>query len=179
MMVSDKQHETIKRLLDESASCPGDVVEVGCNEGSTSELLAEWINGSGRSLHLFDSFEGLPEESGYGGLMAAGQAVLEDRIATKTGSPELPSFVHVYPGWFVDTIPSGLPDRIAFAFIDCDVFESMIDSVPEVEARLTGVMAIHDYTHDRWGAGVRRAVQSMCLKFEIEDGMAIVRGPGC
>jgi hypothetical protein len=54
-------------------SFPGDVVEAGCNAASTSALLSEWRQASGRELHLYDSFEGLPDKSGFGCMMCADQ----------------------------------------------------------------------------------------------------------
>lgn len=179
MMVSQAQHEALRRLLTESMSFSGDVVEAGCNTGSTSALLAEWLQASGRELHLYDSFEGLPDESGFGGLMRADQQELESSICSQLDQPDLPSFIHIHAGWFVNTMPAQLPSRISFAFVDCDVFESMMDSVPPIIERLTGVLVLHDYTHERWGSGVQRAVESMCLSVNVVEGMAIIRGTRC
>lgn len=176
MMVSHAQHETILRLLRESLSQPGDVVEAGCNAGSTSGVLATVVAGTGRRLHLFDSFDGLPVESGYGGQMAATRHVLELNVRQQLGEETLPDFVEVCEGWFEETLPAALPERICFAFIDCDVFDSLIDCVPPILERLTGALVIHDYTHELWGAGVQRAVASLGLSATVCDGMAVVRG---
>jgi hypothetical protein len=175
MMVSPRQRETILELLRGSFTEPGDVVEAGCNAGSTSGLLATVVAGTDRRLHLFDSFDGLPAESGYGGQMAVSQQVLEQNVRQQLGEESLPRFVEVHPGWFADTMPQQLPDHICFAFVDCDVFDSLLDCVPPIMERLTGTLAIHDYTHERWGAGVQRAVELLGLQFTVRDGMAIVR----
>lgn len=174
-MVSPKQHETLLALLRGSFSEPGDVVEAGCNAGSTSGLLATVVAGTGRRLHLFDSFDGLPVESGYGGQMAVTKQRLELNVRQQLGEETLPSFVKVHEGWFADTMPARLPSQICFAFADCDVFDSLVDCVPPILGRLTGTLAIHDYTHERWGEGVQRAVESLGLAFTVRDGMAIVR----
>lgn len=175
MMVSPRQRETILELLRGSLAEPGDVVEAGCNAGSTSGLLATVVAGTERRLHLFDSFDGLPVESGYGGQMAATKQTLELNVCQQLGRKTLPDFVRVREGWFADTMPARLPSQICFAFVDCDVFDSLIDCVPPIMERLTGTLAIHDYTHERWGAGVQRAVESLGLTFTVRDGMAIVR----
>ena len=179
MMVSEAQHETIARLLAESMTRPGDVVEAGCNAGSTSALIADCMQHTGRNLYLFDSFEGLPEESGFGGLMATPIESLELAICNRLDCDTVPDFVQIVEGWFCDMMPAKLPPQIAFAFVDCDVFESAIDALPPIVERLTGVLALHDYTHERWGAGMRRAVEAVGLDVTVVDGMAIVRAEQC
>lgn len=105
--------------------------------------------------------------------MQTTQAKLESNICRATGCETLPANVHVYPGWFRDTLPRSLPGKICFAFLDCDVYESMIDAIKDVLPRLTGVMILHDYSHFRWGAGVRRAVADCGLIVTEKAGMAI------
>ena len=179
MMVSPKQHEVIKSLILDSFDYPGDVVEAGCNAGSTSGLLATIVAGTGRQLCLFDSFEGLPAESGYAGAMAVDRERLELNVRQQLGNAELPSFVRIVEGWFLDTMPARLPDQIAFAFVDCDVYESAIDSLPSIIERLTGTLVVHDYTHERWGAGIRRAISDVGLKVDAVEGMAVWRAGKC
>ena len=168
MMVSHEQHDVLRRLLDQSvASQLGDVVEAGCNAGGTSLLLAQWLNCTARKLHLYDSFEGLPESSGYGGQMQTSREQVEFVFSEYQR-------VEIHPGWFDQTMPEQLPEEICFAFIDCDVFDSCMACIPHILDRLTGCMVIHDYTHSLWGAGVRRAVETLGLQFDVENGMAIV-----
>jgi O-methyltransferase len=46
--------------LAETSHEPGDVCEFGVAQGETSALIAEHIKEDGRSIHLYDSFKGLP-----------------------------------------------------------------------------------------------------------------------
>ena len=173
MKVSPEQHAAIFEELREALNHAGDVVEAGCNEGSTSRLLADWLDRSGRELHLFDSFEGLPEECGFAGLMATSQTAVESAICEQLNCESLPDWVRVHAGWFRDTMPHRLPPKICFAFLDCDVYESMIDAIKSILPRLTGVMVLHDYTHERWGAGVQRAIADCGLLVTAQAGMAV------
>lgn len=173
MMVSPEQHAEIERLLNASLILPGDVVEAGCNAGSTSRLLAEWLIGTGRALHLYDSFEGLPPESGYAGLMTASRATVESAIVEQCRTESLPDHVQIHEGWFSQTMPQSLPDQICFAFIDCDLYQSMLDAIRPILPRLTGVMVLHDFTHERWGEGVRRAVAELGLIVTETADMAV------
>tara|TARA_R110002072_G_scaffold238769_2_gene396379 strand:- start:299138 stop:299680 length:543 start_codon:yes stop_codon:yes gene_type:complete len=173
MMVSPEQHQVIERLLCASLILPGDVVEAGCNAGSTSRLLAHWLISTSRNLHLFDSFEGLPPSSGFGGLMTATRSSLESAICEQCGTESVPPHVKIHEGWFRSTMPQKLPEQICFAFADCDLYESMIDAIKPILPRLTGVMVLHDFTHERWGSGVRRAVSELGLIVTEREGMAI------
>ena len=173
MMVAPEQHRTIERLLNASLILPGDVVEAGCNAGSTSRLLAEWLAATDRNLHLFDSFEGLPEDSGYAGQMATPRANVEAAICEQLATECVPDFVKIHAGWFRRTMPTRLPDSICFAFVDCDVFESAIDALKSIMPRLTGCVVVHDYTHERWGPGIARALAATGLNHVSENGMAV------
>ena len=173
MMVGPDQHRVIHDLLYDVSDTEGDVVEVGCNAGSTSRLLAKWIRGTGCQLHLYDSFEGLPEESGYAGLMASPQSVLESAVCEELDTNETPTWVHIHPGWFRDTMPNKLPKQIRLAFVDCDVYESMVDSIKPILPRLTGVMIIHDFAHHKLGGGIRRAVADFGLIVSEQNQMGI------
>ena len=43
----------------------------------------------------------------------------------------------IHPGWFEDTVPSKLPDRISFAMIDCDLYSSTRHVLPHVYERMS------------------------------------------
>ncbi len=114
---------------------PGDVVEVGCNSGESSVILQKTIQGldPSRRLHVFDSFRGVPQTSTQDknvyktGAMSAS----EKRFRSNFESVGLPMpFVHA--GWFEETLPSQLPDKIAFAFIDGDLYESSLSALNNV-----------------------------------------------
>ena len=49
------------RFLYATKDIEGDVCEFGVVQGMTSKLIANEIKESSKNLHLFDSFEGLPE----------------------------------------------------------------------------------------------------------------------
>ena len=61
--------------------------------------------------------------------------------------------------WFADLKEGDLPERIAFAFLDGDFYESIRDSLKLVGPRMSedGVMIIHDYTNPAL-PGVKKAV---------------------
>lgn len=155
---------------------PGALVECGVWRGGAAAMMAQANLAEGRerrALHLFDSFEGMPEprpdvdgpeamrlmEQGARQRSAVNAAAPEEAlelIVNRIGYPE--PFVHVHKGWFQDTLPrdrDGL-GPIALLRIDGDwyestrvVFETLYDLVTP-----GGVIVIDDYGHFE---GCRRA----------------------
>lgn len=120
---------------------PGDFVEVGCNAGFSSVILQKVLRhyGSSRALHCFDSFEGLPsslsdkDRAAYEpGEMSASRQWFEDNF--RAAGLELPV---VHPGWFEDTLGRGLPERVSFALIDADLYQSTRTALEHVYPRLS------------------------------------------
>ncbi len=118
---------------------PGDFVEVGCNAGESSVVLQKVMQtlDPTRKLYLFDSFEGTPDpdvrdEGAYskGDMTASQNEVLSN---FKTMGLPLPE---IHPGWFDDTLPKGLPNRIAFSLIDGDLYSSTMTALQNVYPRL-------------------------------------------
>ena len=122
---------------------PGDLVEIGCASGESSVVIQSVLAGvadSGKRFHVYDSFQGLPEllpTDAEDGVYQFGDmaAPLERFMANfrRTGIETLPE---IHRGWFEDTIPAQLPDRISFALIDCDLYASTKQVLPEIYARM-------------------------------------------
>ena len=102
---------------------PGDWAEFGVFRGEFARMLQGFCAGNPkRLLHLFDAFEGLPEEWGHT-TFGKGAFALDER--------EVPQFdpktVRVHRGWFSDTLPgfvSAFPKPLAFLHVDCDLYSS-------------------------------------------------------
>lgn len=165
--VSEGETERILELAREALRLDGDFVEMGCYKGDTSLLLAEVLRNSGISskrLWIYDSFEGLPEKSASdesvlgvdfrGGELYVTKREVKERFL-RAGLP-VPV---IKKGWFSDLAGEDMPERIAFAFIDGDFYESIRDSLKLVVPRMVdgGVLAVHDYTNPAL-PGVKKAV---------------------
>ena len=180
--------ETAK-IIDLARRClgvEGDYVELGCYKGDTSLLLAEilregsvfvekpvdkTVEESGKSggklakkLWIYDSFEGLPEktkadESALGVDFKGGELFVTKReVKERFLRAGLPVPV-IKKAWFGDLTPEDMPEKIAFAFLDGDFYESIRDSLRLVVPRMSkdGVLVVHDYTNLAL-PGVKRAV---------------------
>ncbi len=147
----------------------GDLVEVGCNEGLSSVLITKIMNSfnSSKRLHVYDSFEGLPSirsEDGTSykkGDLATAKDVLTENFAKYNVETPI-----IHKGWFSDTLPDGLPERICFAYLDGDLYESIMVSLKYVYPRLSpgAICLIDDYCDpiinpDGWNylPGVKKA----------------------
>ncbi len=98
----------------------GAVVEFGVGGGDSIRLIAKLAATSGRTVHGFDSFEGLPEDW-------AGRHEGKGHYGTGGRPPAVPANVTLHAGWFADTLPVFLgnnADSAAFIHIDCDLYAS-------------------------------------------------------
>ena len=196
--VSKKETEKILEVANDCLGVEGDFVEMGCYKGDTSLLLAEMLWKSRgadaveksvekpvKKLWIYDSFEGLPEkgardESELGvnfqkGELAVGKREVKERFL-RAGLP-VPV---IKKAWFNELTEVDLPFKIAFAFLDGDLYESIKDSLRLVGPRMSegGVIIVHDYNNPAL-PGVGRAVDEWLrendLKSEIFQSMVLVR----
>lgn len=138
---------------------PGAIVELGCNMGESAKVIENVLKHKDpeRSFYVYDSFQGLPAPNKeMGDTWAEGQLLCskEDLIANfEKNELRLPIIVE---GWFKDA--TVIPDQVAFAFFDGDLYDSIMDSFkliwPVVQPG--GLVAVHDY-FGKTLAGVRRA----------------------
>lgn len=168
---------------------PGDIVELGCYAGTSSlfirRLLDTHSNGAGRTFHVYDSFDGLPEKTtqdtnAAGVDFEAGKLYVSkaDFIKVfKAASLVLPI---IHKGWFSDLTPQDIPEEIAFAFLDGDFYQSILDSLKLVWPRLAdgGVVLIDDYKRETL-PGVERAIRDyfghIPQELRTEHNIAIIQ----
>ena len=148
---------------------PGHIVEFGCYAGTTSlfirRLLDRYQQSGEREFHVYDSFEGLPPKTVHDSNAAgvdfeAGKLFVTRREfaqAFRAANLQVPI---VHKGWFDQLSEQDVPEPIAFAFLDGDFYDSIIDSLRLVWPRLSerGVILIDDYQRETL-PGVARAVE--------------------
>ncbi|MBR3257325.1 class I SAM-dependent methyltransferase [Candidatus Saccharibacteria bacterium] len=145
----------------------GDFVELGCYKGETSVLLQKLLVSKPipeRTLYLYDSFAGLPEKSSEdassaGAAFKAGELYVSKReVIDRFRRANLPLPV-IKKAFFSDLALKDLPEKIAFAFLDGDLYSSIVDSLRLVVPRLVrkGIIVVHDYNNPEL-PGVSRAV---------------------
>ena len=143
----------------------GDIVELGCNVGTTSIFIRTLLDkySNSREFSVFDSFEGLPSKQKEDETM--------HQIQYKEGSckTSLEKFKYnfnfynlkepnINVGWFKEIPDNKYPSQIAFAFFDGDFYSSIIDSFEKVYPKLSSGarIIIHDFGWDAL-PGVQKA----------------------
>lgn len=170
-----------------TAGVPGDVAELGCYVGTTSLFLQRVLRqyAAGKTLHVYDSFAGLPpkhsqDASPLGEQFKAGElAARKSDLVKNFRQAGLPLPV-IHKAWFQDLTPADLPDRLCFAFLDGDFYQSIMSSLRVVWPKLTpgAVVVIDDY-HTETLPGVRHAVDAWARdhRFTVraQASLAIIR----
>jgi O-methyltransferase len=114
------------------SAVPGDIAEFGTHTGRTARVVSRAMRlyRANKSLHLFDSFEGLPEATaaadlqnvhvkagiwGQGALKGIFPEQLHRQCAKQIGADS----VRIYKGWFSETLPK-IPAGTKFSMVHID-----------------------------------------------------------
>lgn len=183
--VSELETSKILELAKDCLKTDGDYVELGCYKGDTSLLIADVVRNSGKRLWIYDSFEGLPEKT-LEDISELGQAFQKGALnVTKREVKErflragLP-VPAIKKAWFNELKDTDLPEKIAFAFLDGDLYESIKVSLELIGGKMApgGIVIIHDYKNPAL-PGVAKATNEWLAKndkkIECFQGMAIAR----
>lgn len=133
---------------------PGVIVEAGCFKGGSTAKLSIAAAEIGRRLIVFDSFEGIPDNSEphdktlFGddarfaaGSYAGGLSEVSDNVR-RWGELDV---CEMRPGWFENTLPS-FREPVAVAFVDVDLAASTRTCLQHLYPLLIpgGVIFSHD-----------------------------------
>jgi O-methyltransferase len=139
---------TLLHHLKETIWLEGDALECGVWRGGSAKLLFDALRGSGKTLHLFDSFEG----------MAVANDAIDKHQAgdfSDTSLDYVRNFVSggaddglaLHKGWIPQSF-AGLDSlKFCFAHIDLDLHQSILDALEFIYPRMTprGVIIFDDY----------------------------------
>lgn len=177
------------------------------NHDKSVENLCKTPQNLCKNLWIYDSFAGLPDKtsedsSGAGqnfqkgellvskrevveklrkhGLKTASHLSPDNRSSQATSPDSNLSTVIVKKAWFDDLTPQDLPDVIAFAFLDGDLYESIRVSLKLVVPRLSGqgIIIVHDYNNPEL-PGSARAVDEFLrshseFRLQVRHTLAIL-----
>lgn len=184
---------TVQALHD---GIPGCLVECGVFAGAQVAVmaLAQQEAGYDRKVHLFDSFEGIPEagpmddeqpgigyvepEKRHGRLITSGVSACSVERVTENlerwGVDMRTTVFHV--GWFQDTVPGWDGGPIALLRLDGDLYESTKVCLEHLYPHLSpgGVLIIDDYTLTGCHVAVNQYFGSNMPRFREVPG-----GDGC
>ncbi len=138
----------VAQLVSAVAHVPGAMAECGVYNGATAFFMARSTAAAGapRSLHLFDSFEGLsPPGARDGTYWSAGQMAMSEEAARQS----LAGFqgVTLHRGWIPERFQDVESERFAFLHIDVDLYQPTLDTLEFFYPRIVagGVIVCDDY----------------------------------
>ena len=176
----DQVKKLVEYLLDViENNIDGDVVELGCYVGESSKYLMKTLveTNSDKKLYVYDSFEGLPDLSKWEintGWKPRTLVSSEDILTSNFIENNLPTPI-ITKGWFCDIPEDRLPEKISFAFLDGDFYDSIYDSLVKVYDRVVdgGYIFFHDYKRNDL-PGVEAAIKDFFELRGIENNVVEV-----
>lgn len=189
VQVSSKETEIILELLNLTVDTEGDIVELGCYRGDTSLLLGKAIQKDDRFkekiLWLYDSFAGLPAKTTFDSSVAGdgfkeGELLVSKREVVERFKRSGLKVPRIKKSFFEQLGPSDLPEKISFAFLDGDLYQSILTSLNLIWDKLSedAIVIIHDYNNPEL-PGVTKAIENWrsIHKFSIsqKETLAIIR----
>ncbi len=145
MLLNLSEAYSIFAAVKQTAKVPGDIAEVGVYQGGSSKLICA-AKGT-RSLHLFDTFAGLParKDIDLADFTEGEYACSLDSVRSYLRSYAGITF---YEGLFPETAaPISNHHRFSFVHIDVDLYESTRSCLEFFYPRISpgGALLSHDY----------------------------------
>lgn len=164
-LISDDRLYRIAQLVRDVENVEGDMAEAGVFRGGSAKVITT-INPN-KTLHLFDTFAGIPEDDAIAGGhrkgdFAASYHDVKDALAGDN--------VILYPGVFPDTAV-GFERKFAFVHLDLDTYQSTFAALEYFWHRLSpgGVIVLDDYGWVHC-PGVARALSEVCRDTYVNSG---------
>ena len=161
-MIFTKWHDLHKHAI-EHARIEGLFLEFGVKKGETIREIAKMTN---RTVHGFDSFQGLPEDW-------AGTVLRKGRFDKQGKLPKVPASVMLHSGWFNESLPvfkKKFNEPVAYVHIDCDLYSSTRTIFDELADRIVpGTVIVFDeyFNYPNWQQHEYKAFQ----EFVTEHGL--------
>ena len=157
------------KLMSKASIVKGDMAEVGVWKGGSAKFICEFKGN--KNLHLFDTFEGMPETrpddiiAPYGRYKEPRQIIKGEMVrGIEEAQENLKKYSNVffYKGIFPETSDSIKDTKFSFVHLDVDIYKSTIDALNFFYPRMNkgGVILIHDYV---MCTGIKKSVEEFLL----------------
>jgi len=140
---------TVYSIALSQSKLDGDMAEVGVYQGGSAKLISE-AKGN-KTLHLFDTFTGLPSLSDVD--VHFGINFWKENDFNNTSQEKVMNYlskynnIKIYPGKFPETSKPIINSKFSFVHLDVDLYQSTLDSLNFFYPRLIqgGIIITHDY----------------------------------
>jgi len=162
-LVGDERCYVLHQLVKQCAHLPGDFAECGVYKGGTAMLAARTLHDAGasdRPLHLFDTFQGMPEQAGRdAGGHAPGDFGDTSLTAVQSRLTEFPN-VRFHPGLIPTTLSAAEDRSFAFVYLDLDLYDSTLQAARFFYPRMVPGAALicDDYGFPRYKDAAKKAI---------------------
>lgn len=173
----------LARMVEQCGFLTGAMAECGSYKGGSARLIAEVLRDAGRGteLHVFDTFEGMPETAevsrdshSKGDFGDTGLEAVRKLLAPFP-------FVKIHPG-FIPTTFEGLEETtFSFVHVDVDIYSTTHDCLRFFYPRLTrgGICLFDDYGFRIYARAEKQAVDEFFADkpekpFVLPNGQAFV-----
>ena len=144
--ISMREMHNIYKLTEQTHKIDGDIAEVGVYKGGSAKVIAEFKGD--KKLHLFDTFEGMPEVDASIDKHKKGDFWDTSLDSVKSYLSNYKE-IYFYKGYFPASLAGTNCHALNFSFVnlDVDIYESTKSSLEFFYGRVNrgGVILSHDY----------------------------------
>lgn len=163
-------------LVKATAQVPDEIVECGLGWGGTLMMLTAILHHLklDKKIHAYDSSEGFPEPTANdssprnpqkGEWNHTSELAVAERFEWMGIQSLQHKYVTMHPVFFSETLRRGLPDKISFLHLDCDLYESYRDCLEAAYPRCSpGAVIIFDEYNDPHWPGAKIAIDEFAAK---------------
>ncbi len=130
----------------QTVTLPGNIAEVGVYRGGTARILTETSQPHSKTVHLFDTFEGMPEVDASRDIHRKGDFSDTSVKSVKKQLGDLNNYL-LHKGIFPETAAPVENEVFSLVHIDVDIYKSVLDCCQFFYPRVTesGMMVFDDY----------------------------------
>lgn len=150
-----QRHYLIPQVIGQISRIPGEAAEVGCFRGLSAYVANASFEAAGRSIpfHVFDSFEGLSEHTGFdssihrpASIQFTGEVFACPEEQVRANLSRFSSIAY-YKGWIPERFEEVADRSFCYVHIDVDLFEPTLQSLSFFWPRVSpgGAVVLDDY----------------------------------
>lgn len=180
-LVSADRCHVLYSLLRQAVCLEGNIWECGVYKGGTAAMMATILAdiAPSKRLYLFDTFEGMPETDAGKDWCRKGD-FLDTTLESVTAYVRHPELTVIRKGFIPDSFAGLESSQIAFAHVDVDIYQSVLDCTQFIWPRLSlgGFIVFDDYGFPTC-PGARTAIDEFfssqrCIPLCLPTGQAVV-----
>ena len=145
-VVSRDRCFVLYQLAKYAGSVEGDAAEIGVYKGGTASLISKALADTGKTVHLFDTFEGMPETDAGKDVHRSGDFADTSLDAVKEFLDDC-SNLRFYPGFFPESSAPICDFQFSLVHVDVDIYQSVLDCCEFFHPRMNkgGIIVFDDY----------------------------------